>query len=132
MLYTYARGCTIFIRRPSSGGNAGGLPCPFLKIQKYCFDFAKKCLYIGKMCPVCVYLWVKFSFKMQFFQYLGAKPPKFLLVWFRLLVVHETFIKVPLFQETFPARKDSWLRTFLPEKCITSAVHNISSQTHYK
>ena len=31
----------IFTRRASSGGKAGGLPCPFSKIQTFCSDFAK-------------------------------------------------------------------------------------------
>ena len=40
-------------------GGGGGLPCPFLKIEKKCPDLAKKCPDFGKICPVCVRLWVK-------------------------------------------------------------------------
>ena len=36
----------------------------------------KKCPDFGKKCPVCVHLWVKFSFKMQFYDHLGEKAQK--------------------------------------------------------
>ena len=42
-----------------AGGKGGGLPSPFLKIEKKCPDFAKKCPDFEKVCPVCVQLWVK-------------------------------------------------------------------------
>ena len=31
-----------------------------------------------KNCPACVHLWIKFSFEMQFYEYLGEKALKFL------------------------------------------------------
>ena len=36
-------------------GRVGGFPCFFLKIDKKYPNF-------GKYCPVCVHLWIKFSF----------------------------------------------------------------------
>ena len=63
----------LYIRCATSRGEAGvraleSLPCPIWKIEKIYFDF-------GKKDPVCVHLWVEFSFKMQFSEYLGEKIP---------------------------------------------------------
>ena len=49
----------IHYRCATSGGEGGGLPCPFLKIEKKCPDFAKKCADFGKLCFACVHLWVE-------------------------------------------------------------------------
>ena len=40
------------------GEEEGRSPLPFLKVEKKCPDFRKKF-------PLCVHVWVKFSFKMQ-------------------------------------------------------------------
>ena len=43
-------------------GGRGEVFSPFLQIEEMCPDFTKKCYDF----PLCVHLWVKFSFKMQF------------------------------------------------------------------
>ena len=41
-------------------------------------DFRRtKCLDFGKKSPACVHLWIKFSFKMQFYQYFWEKQQTF-------------------------------------------------------
>ena len=47
------------IRRVSIREQGGGLSCLFLKIKEKCPDFEKRC-------PVCMDLWINFSFKFQF------------------------------------------------------------------
>ena len=49
------------------------LPCPIWKTKKNYSDF-------GKKGPVWLHLWVEFSFKMQFSEYLGEKIQKSLPV----------------------------------------------------
>ena len=80
-----------------------GFPLSFLKIGKKYPSF-------GKNCPVCVHLWVKFSFN-EALRISWRKSKKiFPREALPLYVVHEVFIEVPLFQETCPALKNSWLR----------------------
>ena len=89
----------------------GGLPCPFLKIEKRCPDLTKKCPDTGKMCPVCVHLWVKILIENVIWRAFWRKKTKiFPCRAFLLCVTHKTFIEVPLFQETSAAPKNSWLR----------------------
>ena len=45
-----------------AGGKVGGFPCLKQKVQK----INKKFPEFGEKNPVCLYLWVKFSFKIQF------------------------------------------------------------------
>ena len=81
----------------------GGLPSPFLKIEKMCPDFVFKN-------AVCVHLWLKFLFKMQFYVHLGEETQKFSLQSPSFCLVHEIFIEVLLLQEISPNPKISWLR----------------------
>ena len=90
-------------RRATSRVDGGGLPCPFLKIEKKCPDFAKKCTFCG-------HLWVKFSHKMQ-----EKNTTAFSYGAFALYFLCDTFIKVPLFQETSPA----------PRKFLVARLTNI-------
>ena len=55
----YSRNIPQYLLRRATSWGGGGLPCPFLKIEKKCPDLAKKCPDFGKICPVCVRLWVK-------------------------------------------------------------------------
>ena len=77
LIYLYISYIWIYILFYVSGaqlaaGAVEGLPCPIWKIEKSYSDF-------GKKDPVCVHLWVEFSFKMQFSKYLWEKLQKFLL-----------------------------------------------------
>ena len=71
-----------------AGGRGGGLPSPLLKAEKKCPDFENKC-------PVCAHLWVKFSFKIQFLEYLGEKTPIFFPC---AAFLREAFIELSLYQ----------------------------------
>ena len=51
--------------RATSRGEGGRLPCPFSKIEKSALFFKKSPIF-RKKCPICVDLWVKFSFNMKF------------------------------------------------------------------
>ena len=65
----------VYIRcTTSEGGTGGRSPLPYLKNKKKNYsDF-------GKKGPVWLHLWVEFSFKMQFSEYLGEKIQKSLPV----------------------------------------------------
>ena len=52
--------------RATSGGEGGTSPLPFLKNREKCLIFQKKSPIFRKKCPICVDLWVKFSFNMKF------------------------------------------------------------------
>ena len=93
--------CYIYRRATSGGGQVS--PCTFLKIEKKCPDF-------GKMCPVCVHLWVEILINAILRASWRKKTKIFPCGAFFVCVTHETFIEVPPFQETSPSLKNSWLR----------------------
>ena len=78
-------------------GGRVGPPLPFLKIEKKCPDF-------GKKCPHYVLPWVKFSIQNVVSSSAG---PSFSFVF------DEIFIKVPKYHETSSALKNFWLRACL-------------------
>ena len=49
-----------------AGAIGGGLPRPFSKIEEIALILQKKYCNFRRKCPVCMHLWVKFLFKMQF------------------------------------------------------------------
>ena len=94
-------------RRANSDGGGGRSPLSFLKnrkklswfCKKHCPSFRKRALF------VCIYRlnsYLKCSFK----SILEKKHKNVLLRHVFLYVLHETFIKVSLFQETSPAQKN--------------------------
>ena len=91
------------LRRATSRGE-WRFPLPF-------FENRKKIPWFWNVLLVCIYesnSHLKCSFKC-----ILEKNIKILLYWaFLLYVVHETFIELPLFQETSPAPKHSWLRAW--------------------
>ena len=69
----------------------------------------KKYSNIGKYCPVCAHLWVKISLEMQFSAISWRKNKSFPCGALLLYIVYEVFVKVLLFQETYPAPKNPCL-----------------------
>ena len=89
-------------RRAPNEREWGDLPCPFLKIEQ-CPALEKSALF------VCIYglnSHLKYSFK----SIVEKKHQNFFRGAFLLYAVHETFMEVPLFQETCPDPKNSQLR----------------------
>ena len=87
----------------------GGGKVTFLKIEKKSPNFGKKCPDSGKKCLVWVHLWVKFSFKIQFKSILEKKHQNFGLQGPSFVCHTRNVHRSPLFQETSPAPKTSWL-----------------------
>ena len=59
---------------------------------------------------------------MQFQKYLGVKICESFPSALFLRVVHEMFMEVPLFQETSPALKNSWLRAWAMSSIYVSII----------
>ena len=76
-------------------GGRGKSPLPFFE-KKKCPDFTKKC-------TGCVYLWANSHLQCCISE---KKHQSFPLRGPSLYAVQELFIKVPLFEETFPVPKD--------------------------
>ena len=76
------------------GGRGGGLPCPFLKIEKCALILRKKALIVS-------IFGLNIPFKMKFQEYLGEKTPKFSLRGI-FSSVFNIFIELPQFLKNLP------------------------------
>ena len=111
----------------------GGLPCPFFKIEEKCPNLAKKCPDFGRKYPVCMYLLVNLLLKIMFYWKSWRKNTKiFPCETLLLFVVHETFIELLLFQETFPAPRNSCLRAWRQFVINIRSIRNCFFLNHLK
>ena len=111
------------IRRATSRGRGFGVrsPLPFFENRKkMCHDFAKIVHWLGKKCPVCVHLWVKFSFKVELRVSRSLNTNYF--PCFLLYFIDEIFIELSLFQGTSRVSKIFWFCICLYKVSINFAA----------
>ena len=98
-----------------------------MKIEKSALILQKKYPDLEKKCPVCEHLWIKFSFKIQFVEYLRKKTTLISLLF--LYAVLEAFIEVPLFQETSPAPQNSWSQACYDPRHDQAKVKSLATKS---